>query len=51
MEKVKEIPNETLAAILRAICSTGICPTEKEKAYLREAAERLEDGRVNEEVL
>ena len=49
MEKVKEIPNETLAAILRAICATGICPTEDEKAYLLEAAERLEDGRVDAE--
>ena len=49
--KPKEISNETLAAILRAMCSTGICPTEDEKAYLLEAAERLEDGGVNAEVL
>ena len=49
--KPKELSNETLAAILRAMCSTGICPTENEKAYLLEAAERLEEyGRNDEEV-
>ena len=41
--KPKELSNETLAAILRAMCATGICPTEDEKAYLLEAAERLEN--------
>lgn len=50
--KPKELSNETLAAILRAMCSTGICPTEDEKAYLLEAAERLEEyGRNDAEVL
>ena len=46
----KELSNEELAAILRAMCSTGICPSQNEKEYLQEAAERLEkriedDGR------
>lgn len=41
--KPKELSNETLAAILRAMCSTGICPTEYEKDYLIEAARRLEN--------
>lgn len=40
--KPKELSNETLAAILRAMCSTGICPTQYEKDYLIEAARRLE---------
>lgn len=40
--KANELSNETLAAILRAMCSTGICPTQYEKDYLIEAARRLE---------
>ena len=37
-----EIPNEGLAAILRAIAATGICPSRDDKEYLNEAADRLE---------
>ena len=45
-----DISDEELAAMLRAICVTGICPSRNEKEYLQEAAERLEkriedDGR------
>ena len=37
-----EISNEGLAAILRAIAATGICPSRDDKEYLNEAADRLE---------
>lgn len=43
----KELSNEDLANILRAMCVTGICPSLDEKEYLKEAAERLE-GSTNE---
>ena len=43
MIKPNGISNETLAAMLRAMCATGICATSKEQEYLREAADRLED--------
>jgi chromosome segregation ATPase len=34
--------NEDLAAILRTMCVTGICPSQYEEEYLKEAANRLE---------
>ena len=40
--KARDLSNEDLAAILRSICVTGICPSRDEKEYLREAADRLE---------
>ena len=44
--KPKGISNETLAAMLRTMCATGICATNKEREYLREAADRLEENEV-----
>lgn len=38
-----DISDKELAAMLRAICATGICPSRNEKEYLREAADRLEE--------
>ena len=38
-----EISNEGLAAILRAMTVTGLCPSRDEKEYLFEAADRLEN--------
>jgi len=39
---VKELSNEELAALLRALCVTGLCPSRFEKEFLEEAATRLE---------
>ena len=39
--KIK-MTNEDLAAILRTMCVTGICPSQYEEEYLKEAANRLE---------
>ena len=39
----RELTNEELAAAIRAIKSTGICPSRNEKEYLEEAARRLEE--------
>ena len=38
----KELSNEELANVLRAIKITGICPSRDEKEYLEEAANRIE---------
>ena len=38
----KELSNEDLANIIRAMRVTGICPSYQEKEYLDEAANRLE---------
>ena len=38
----KDLSNEELATILRALKVTGICPSRDEKEYLEEAADRLE---------
>ena len=39
----RELTNEELATVIRAIKSTGICPSRDEKEYLEEAARRLEE--------
>lgn len=38
----KDLSNEELATILRALKVTGICPSLDEKEYLEEAAGRLD---------
>ena len=38
----KELSNEELANVLRAIKITGICPSRDEEEYLEEAANRIE---------
>ena len=40
----RELTNEELATELRVIAATGICPTRDERAYLEEAARRIEEG-------
>ena len=44
--KPKGISNETLAEMLRTMCATEICATNKEREYLQEAADRLEESEV-----
>ena len=39
----KNLTNEELAAVLRVMTVTGICPSRDEKEYLLEAADRLEE--------
>lgn len=39
---VREMSNDGLAATLRGMALTGIIPTDYERAYLHEAADRLE---------
>lgn len=41
---VKELTNEELANILRAMITTGITPSRTEIECLEEAARRLEEG-------
>ena len=41
--KAKELSDETLASILRAMAATGI-GTRDEREYIYEAADRLERG-------
>ena len=41
--KVKDLTNEELAALIRALKITGICPSSAEREILEEVAERLED--------
>lgn len=40
-ETIRNMSSDELATAVRAICSTGISPTPKEKEYLTEAAYRL----------
>lgn len=40
--RAKDLSNEDLANVIRAIKVTGICPSRDEKEYLEEAAIRLE---------
>ena len=40
--KTKELTNEELATALRAMVTTGICPSRQEKEFLEEAADRLD---------
>ena len=42
----KDLTNEELAAVIRTMKITGICPSRTEEEILEEAAERLED--INE---
>lgn len=40
--RTKELTNEELATALRAMVTTGICPSRQEKEFLEEAADRLD---------
>ena len=46
--RIHEMASEELAAQIRTIASTGICPSENEKQYLKEAARRLERSDDND---
>ena len=43
--RVQDLTNEELAAVLRAICITGIAPSRCDRDCLTEAADRLERSR------
>lgn len=49
--RAKDLTNEELANILRLICATGICPTSDEIEYMHEAADRLEKGETDGEIM